>query len=224
MHSPSCIVPSPSGVPLPALAGSPEPWVSLLDVCFILLLCHMGLNSVVYYDTQLINQGLQRRSELKGAWQVLEKGKWLSPTLTGIIVLLPQLSHGHTVAAALVCGCFVGHGQCFSTTSVLLVFVVAHLLGEWQAERKLWKGRESTSPSENMRNGEIGPFFSFFPFSFFFQTLFDAFSFFTYINKMKVITGKMPTGLLKAVLVHWLEFSRNLGCPESTKSETLYIH
>lgn len=34
------------------------------------------------------------------------------------------------------------------------------------------------------------------------------------VSKMKNIIGKMPNGLLKAALVHQLEFSRSLGCPK----------
>lgn len=34
------------------------------------------------------------------------------------------------------------------------------------------------------------------------------------VNKMKNIIGKMPNRLLKAALVHQLEFSRSLGCPK----------
>ena len=37
---------------------------------------------------------------------------------------------------------------------------------------------------------------------------------------MKNIIGKMPSGLLKAVLMHQLEFSRSLGCPRNMNSRT----
>lgn len=41
---------------------------------------------------------------------------------------------------------------------------------------------------------------------------------------MKTIIGKMPSGLLKAVLMQRLEFSRSLGCPKHKNSRTfLYI-
>lgn len=66
-----------------------------------------------------------------------------------------------------------------------------------------------------MRNRETGTFLFFFPHSFFFQTFFDSFF---YINKMKNLVGKMPNDLLKAVLMHQLEFSRSLGYPKCRKS------
>lgn len=96
--------------------------------------------------------------------------------------------------------------------------------GRVASREKTVEGQRKHQPLREYEEWGNWSFFLLFPLSFFFQTLFDAFSFFIYINKMKAITGKMPTGLLKAVLMHWLEFSRNLGCPESTKSGTLDIH
>lgn len=69
------------------------------------------------------------------------------------------------------------------------------------------KAGKATAPAEEP--GELVLYF-FYP-SFFFQT-FDLF--FVNVDKMKNITGKMTSGLLKAALVHQLEFSRSLGCPK----------
>lgn len=70
--------------------------------------------------------------------------------------------------------------------------------------QRIGGAEKAPTPAENMRSTETGPFFlSPPPPPLPFQTLFDSFS---SVNKIKNIIGKMPSGLLKAVLMHQLEF------------------
>lgn len=99
----------------------------------------------------------------------------------------------------------------------LVVFIRACVLWVCHAENR--RSRESTNTCrEHEEHGNWSFFSSSTPP--FFQTLFDSFS---SVNKIKNIIGKMPSGLLKAVLMYQLEFSRSLGCPKNVNSRTFFI-
>lgn len=69
------------------------------------------------------------------------------------------------------------------------------------------KAEKAATPAE--KPGKL-VLYSFLPF----LLLSNVGLFFFNVNKMKNIIGKIPNRLLKAALVHQLEFSRGLGCPK----------
>lgn len=84
----------------------------------------------------------------------------------------------------------------------LVVFIMACVLWVCHAENR--RSRESTNTCREYEEHGNWSFFSFpTPPPLPFQTLFDSFS---SVNKIKNIIGKMPSRLLKAVLMHQLEF------------------